>query len=102
MMRRQSMSDCRRSATSGSKLTDSRYIWPGPHDQGMVADEVLEVVDLAVVRPVGGVGADDLGVLPGGLKSSRTTVQRWPWGRATCVSTVGSMVTPEGSVLMRL
>ena len=40
----------------------------GAHDERMVAHQVLQVVNLAVVGAVGRVGADDLGLLPGALE----------------------------------
>src|SRR5687768_18375209 len=36
----------------------------GAHDERVVADEILEIVDLAVVRAVGRIGAHDFGLLP--------------------------------------
>ena len=40
----------------------------GAHDEGMVAHQILQIVDLAVICAVGWVGADDLGLLPGALE----------------------------------
>ena len=40
----------------------------GAHDERVIAHEVLQIVNLAVVGTVGRVGADDLGFLPGALE----------------------------------
>src|SRR4051812_29093147 len=40
----------------------------GAHDQRMIADERLQIVNLAVVRAIRGIGADDFGLLPDALE----------------------------------